>query len=267
MVFDLHNDYPTVLRSEEYKRYASENSDCIITAAIWTTLFPQDRELNIVNDITNTLKLLDVPPPVAIEDLSFLVNYDYRRFDFSRYFYCSLTWNYNNFLAGGAMEDGKLTVDGKNVLKAMNGGCAVDLAHLNKRSFWQVLELSDHVICSHTGFTKHRRCLDDAQIRSIIMHGGIVGLSAVTEFVGAKTVNQLSNVIDAFIQRYGCDSLCLGTDFYGTNDLPNGFNDYYDCRVLRNILSQKGYKIIDIDKIFYDNAMRFYKEINNERSI
>ena len=48
----------------------------------------------------------------------------------------TLTWNYNNRLAGGCLDDGVLTSLGKMVIRRMNDyGIMLDLSHINEKSF------------------------------------------------------------------------------------------------------------------------------------
>ncbi len=267
MTFDLHNDFATEIHASDYAKYLDGRKDDIITAAIWTTEFEPFQAADRVRQITSTLSALDTPPPIAIEDIGFLCGTEYDAFDFSRYFYCTLTWNHTNGFAGGALSDGDLTADGKKVIAAMNGKCAVDLAHLNRKSFYSAIELAERPMCSHTGFNSHPRSLTDAQIRLLISRRGIIGISAVTAFTDAETIGQLAVTIDRFVSEYGINALCLGTDFFGTKDLPKGFTDYSDCDTLRYELSLLGYADGDIDKILYGNAQRFYEEIKNERHL
>lgn len=264
MLFDLHNDYPTVIPPSEYKKYNSD-SVATVTAVIWTSEFDAENALARVDDITNALRAVGHDIPIAIEDCGFIR--DIGSFDFGKYFYCSLTWNHNNRFAGGALDDGALTRDGKRAIEKMNGKCAVDLAHLNRKSFFQALDSAKRPMCSHTGFGNHRRCLDAEQIAALTERRGIIGLCAVTAFTSAKTVGELASVIDGFVSKYGIDSLCIGTDFNGTVDLPAGFGSYADIDNLHIALECIGYTGNDIERIFYNNAKQFYEEILHERHL
>lgn len=266
MAFDLHNDFPTVISEADYEKYLSDRSGNIITAAIWTTEM-RSAASETVERMTDRLAALRDPPPIAVEDIGFLHGADCDGFDFSRYFYCTLTWNYDNGFAGGALSDGALTDDGRKIIAAINGKCAVDLAHLNRKSFYAVLDVAERPMCSHTGFAAHPRCLNAAQIKALLNRRGVVGLSAVCDFTGAKTVRGLAEAIDKFVQSYGADGLCIGTDFNGTVNLPSGFADYNDFDTLEHELSRFGYTECDISKILYENAERFYEEVTNERHL
>lgn len=258
-MFDLHNDFPTALAASAHSEYIkSLGRGNYATAVIWTSEFDRDDAKRRVDEITTALRRIG-KFPIAIEDIGFLDG-DYDKFPFERYFYCSLTWNGNNRFAGGALGDGRLTSDGRAVISSMNGKCALDLAHLNKKSFFDALDLAKDPICSHTAFGTHRRCLDNEQIRALVERNAPIGLCAVKSFTGADTAHELAVVIDRFVQCYGIDLLCLGTDFYGSDDLPYDFKSYSNMFNLEKALFDLGYSSDNILKIFHENAYKFYTE-------
>lgn len=260
MIFDLHNDFATVLDKSGCERYLRTTGSNKITAAIWTS------ELNCAaektQEITDMLSRINGRGKIciAIEDIGFTSECDlYKKFEFSKYLYCSLTWNYDNAFAGGALDGGNLTDKGKHVIDIINDtSCVLDLAHLNKKSFYSALERANKVICSHTGFNGHLRSLDDMQIRELISKGGIIGLCAVTAFSGARDEVEFIAVIDRFVQKYGIDNLAIGTDFYGSKDIPESINDYKKFECIFVGLSRYGYSETDIGKIFCNNALNFF---------
>lgn len=260
MLFDLHNDFPTRFLNADYCRYVPKSNNTI-TAVIWTSEFTNDAE-SMVNCITERLSALE-NMPIAIEDIGFSADDEkFKRFDFSRYLYCSLTWNYNTAFAGGALDDGRLTELGKSVIHVMEDcGCYIDLAHLNKKSFYDVLDCAKNVLCSHTGFNSHPRSLDGQQIKVLAERKAVIGLCTVRAFTDANSAEHLANVIDAFVQKYGCDCLSLGTDFNGSDDIPDDINDYDKLFNVRDILYSRGYDCKSVEKIFFDNANFLYKKV------
>lgn len=257
MLFDLHNDFPTRFLNADYFRYVSK-SNSIVTAVIWTSEFADDAECK-VNDITESLSAIG-HMPIAIEDIGFSANGEkFRNFDFSRYLYCSLTWNYNTAFAGGAFDDGRLTELGKSAICVIeDSGCYIDLAHLNKKSFYDVLDCAKNVLCSHTGFNNHQRSLDSQQINALAERKAVIGLCAVRAFTDAHSAQEFANVIDAFVQKHGCDCLALGTDFNGSDDIPDDIDDYDKLLNVRDILYRRGYDKKSVNKIFFDNANTLY---------
>ncbi|MCH5155473.1 MAG: membrane dipeptidase [Clostridiales bacterium] len=258
MLFDLHNDFPTRFLNADYCRFFKAEQK--ITAAIWTSEFATDAE-STVEAVTQRL-MASGNIPVAIEDIGFLACGErFRQFDFSKYFYCSLTWNYNTAFAGGALDDGRLTSLGKSAIQAIeNSGCCVDLAHLNRKSFFDVLDCAKNILCSHTGFNNHPRSLNDMQIKALVERKAVIGLCAVRAFVGANSAEQFADVIDDFVQKYGCDSLAFGTDFNGSDDIPDDINDYDKLLNVRDILIRRGYGREAVNKIFFENANTLYSK-------
>ena len=256
MLFDLHNDFATRFLNADYCKFRSTN---IVTAAIWTSELSDAKSR--VNDITRRLKEAG-HAHIAIEDIGFTAHGEgYKQFDFSTYFYCSLTWNYNNAFAGGALDDGRLTPIGKCAIKAIeDGGCCIDLAHLNKKSFYDALDSAKNVLCSHTGFNRHPRSLDEGQIKALVERNAVIGLCTVQAFSDAHSAILFADVIDRFVQKYGCDNLALGTDFNGSDDIPDDINDYDKLLNVHDILINRGYSQSDVNKIFFENANTLYNK-------
>ena len=59
--------------------------------------------------------------------------------------------------------------------------------------------------------------------------------------------------IPYFVQNFGLENLAIGTDFFGTSDLPCDVQSYYDFSKIKQKLHQIGYKNAQIDAIFYKN--------------
>ncbi len=262
MIFDLHNDFPTAIPERDHRDYIAKNADAVITAAIWTSDMG-DSALENVRRITDKLISFGVSRQVriAIEDIGFSAECDgYENFEFDKYLYCSLTWNRDNAYAGGALDDGTLTDKGVRVIKRIeSSGCTLDLAHLNKKSFYAALDCVQTAVCSHTGFNGHKRSLDDSQIRELIAHDGLVGLCTVTAFTDITDADGLCATIDGFVQKHGARHLAFGTDFYGSRDIPECINDYDKLsESVKRGLKAFGYPDADIDGILFSNANDFF---------
>lgn len=258
MLFDLHNDFPTRFLNADYRGFCPPNTT--VTAVIWTSEMKGDVESR-VDAVTKRMSTAS-PQPIAIEDIGFLAASEkYMRFDFARYFYCSLTWNYNNGFAGGALDDGELTKCGKAAIEAIErGGCYVDLAHLNRKSFFQVLDCARNVLCSHTGFNPHPRSLDRDQTKALVERNAVIGLCTVRAFTGAHRAIEFADIIDEFVQKYGDSCLALGTDFNGSDDIPPDIDNYDKMLNIRDILYRRGYDESAVNKIFYENAQALFTQ-------
>lgn len=174
----------------------------------------------------------------------------------------SLTWNGENFLAGGAFSVGDLTPAGERRIALLNERkIPLDVAHLNERSFFSAYEKADTVVCTHCGFKgvkNHLRNLSDEQIKLVLEKNGLVGLAFYSGFL-AGGEDAVFQSLDYFVQRFGCNGLCLGTDFNGCNDFPVGYGDYFFEEGLRSKLVKYGYSSADVDGIFYENLLGFLK--------
>ena len=115
-------------------------------------------------------------------------------------------------------------------------------------------------MCSHTGFNGHLRSLDDKQIRALTARNGIIGLCTVRAFTDAYSAEQFAEIIDRFVQKYGCNGLALGTDFNGSDDIPEDINGYDKLIKVKDILLRRGYSNDAVNKIFFENANTFYEK-------
>ena len=58
----------------------------------------------------------------------------------------------------------------------------------------------------------------------------------------------------------GIDSVGIGSDFDGI-DCPLEFESAENMQLIYNSMKKSGFKEEDIEKIFYKNAMRLFKEL------
>ena len=263
MVFDLHNDlFTSTLSPARIVRAQCAAAD-IAVYAVWTSELSRPMEF--------IRKCLRYPAgkhfPFAVEDLGFAREDEVEEICALRPLYCGLTHNGRNRLAGGALSFGSLTPLGARVAKRLNrAGIAVDAAHLNRESFFAVADCTVKLIDSHTGLESvcsHPRNLTDEQVRIVLDHGGVVGLTAVRDFIGGHRAEDYVRLIDSFVQRYGVDGACIGTDFYGTDALT-GLHSYKDFAAIADKLSDLGYTEREIDKIFYQNAQNYFSYRSKE---
>ncbi|WP_201456914.1 membrane dipeptidase [Chlamydia sp. 17-3921] len=142
--------------------------------------------------------------------------------------YLSLVWNWKNRFGGGALEPGKLSCDGKNLLDLMNQlAIPVDLSHCSDKLTEDILDYTLNklpnlkILASHSNFrsvANHPRNLLDAHAKEIAARGGIIGLNVVKAFVGESLNDLRLHLFHA--EKLGIlSSLVLGTDFfYATKD-------------------------------------------------
>lgn len=263
MIYDLHNDlltYPMPLAEIKAQMEKDAENAAMPIYAVFTTRLKEPLSFcEVARRATPFGKF-------AIEDIGFATERNIDRIIALRPMYCGLCWNNDNPLAGGALGDGELTPLGKKIIDRLNeANICIDTAHLNRKSFWKVMESEPkRVICSHTAVdfaNSHLRNLTKEQIYAIIMCGGIVGITFVSEFLsdrGQATVDDLCRHIVSFLATFGEDSLAIGSDFYGTKYGVKGIYDYEDFGILKDSLERAGVKERAIEKIFYLNAVRYW---------
>ncbi len=176
----------------------------------------------------------------------------------------SLTWNYDNPLAGGAFGDGGLTPLGVDVIKELNRfKMAVDLSHLNQKSFFEVIDKADICLATHLGVfstVKHKRNLTDEQFRAIKYKNGIVGLTVYPEFIGNDPYEGFYNAVIHCLELGLEDNLSLGTDFDGAI-MHKSLSNTMHLNVLKDYLTDKNIPEGVLNKIFFENSDNFYNRV------
>ena len=270
-IFDLHNDYFCGIARDNKKLgyIKKQNVAENIISAVWTSEFNETESFSMIERarrfVNSNEKLF-----LGVEDLHFVSNNNLEKFVSLRPIYAGLTWNRANALAGGAHESGRLTALGKKTVLALEeNNIKVDLAHLNEDSFNDVAKItSKPMFCSHTAFyglCDNQRNLKDYQIKMITGSGGLVGLCLVSLFINGTnkcSIDDIVSHIDYFACRFGIENLAIGTDFYGTKYLPKGISDYKSLAdELSKRLLKLGYTQKSINKIMFENANRFFKQV------
>lgn len=183
----------------------------------------------------------------------------------------TLTWNHRNQIGDGVGENTKcgLTNFGKEFVKEMHSlNMIVDVSHLNKKGFWDVIEVSEFpIIASHSNVKRicaHPRNLDDAQIKAIAKANGIIGINFCPLFLNSNEqadINDVFKHIDYIKNLVGVDFVGLGTDFDGISETPKGLEDVSKLEKLKNILFENSYSKQEVEKIFYKNVYRIFKNV------
>lgn len=258
MFSDFHSDYLTACDAYLTATYYDNN---IITA-----VFRGKRSFSEAFEISKRARLL------AYEDVGY-PDLDAEKLIDSAPLYVGLAWNgENRFGYGCDFADG-LKEEGKEFIKRLNaGGVAVDCAHISKGGFKDIIELADTVVDSHTCFSavcKHKRNLDDWQLKELVSRGGLVGVTCCGYFMTDGKLCKISDFIrqiDYFVQKFGADNLAVGTDFYGSDfTIENilGYEELYEKTAVE--LKKIGYTKADIDKILSNNLRIFTEKRRNER--
>ena len=179
----------------------------------------------------------------------------------------SLTWNDENEFAGGCKSDAALKEKGRKAIEKFNEKrIALDISHLNEKSFWGAAEVYKHPVCAtHSNvydICESSRNLKKDQIRHIIKTGGFMGISF---FPGYLTGNdaRISDVIrhvEYVINLGGEDNIGFGPGFCRIKYTPHELDSSADFQKLPEAMKLLGYKDELIDKICYSNFERYILE-------
>lgn len=213
-----------------------------------------------------------------------------------RNFFClglrsmQITWNLRNELADGVREErtgGGLTNFGEAVVKEMDRlGMIIDLAHISRRGWFDVLEAaSNPVCCTHSNCRKlyhHFRTIDDDQIKALAQTGGVLGVNAIATMVGKPaTLDKLVDHISHIADVAGIDHVGLGLDFVkddgplypedeifgvGENRLIPGFENEDDLPNITECLVKRGFREDEITKVLGGNFLRLLRSVLKPRS-
>ena len=204
----------------------------------------------------------------------------------------TLTWDYSTLLAGSAahtipspesfaspytsalLSSGKagtgLTAHGFAFLEeAERLGILIDVSHLSDRGFYHVAAHSRKpFLASHSNARSAcntPRNLSDDMLRILAERGGLTGLCLHEPFLASSpaSAEDISEALGLHVKHIlsvaGSDSLALGTDFDGT---PGNriIPDITKLSRLESILKKAGLTGSQIEKLFYQNALRFFRE-------
>jgi membrane dipeptidase len=191
----------------------------------------------------------------------------------------SLTHNRRNAFADGTQQNvqtGGLTDLGREAVKRMNElGIVVDLAHLNQRGFWEVLEISqDPVILSHRSprllfplkpeDSPVHPALDvlrgRERLEALAHNGGVFGVI----WYGQKDLDAVADDIEYLIDLIGPDHVGLGSDLYGLDAAPEGLEDISRVPALTEELARRGHSDETITKFLGGNYLRVFEQVWGE---
>jgi len=166
----------------------------------------------------------------------------------------------------GRDDDRGLTPFGREVIGEMNRcGMIVDLAHVNRKGFFEALELSaTPPIVSHTGVAgvrEHWRNIDDEQIRAVAGRGGVVGVIFAPRFLGGDGIDAVCDHLLHIIKVAGEDAPALGSDYDGAVRPPLGLEDVASLPRLTAALLARGLARDAVKKLLGANALRVLAEV------
>lgn len=159
-----------------------------------------------------------------------------------------ITWNNANLAADGIMEPrgAGLTAWGKQIVAFNNEHkLLTDVSHISEKAFWDVLELADYPIASHSNakaLCDHPRNLTDEQAKAMFAKGAMVHVIYNPPFTkkgGGATITDLINHIDHYCALGGVRHIGLGSDLDGISSHIAGLEHAGQSQLLIEELLKK----------------------------
>jgi len=159
-----------------------------------------------------------------------------------------------------------LTAFGRGAVEEMDRtGVILDLAHINRRGFFEALELHRGVpIISHTGVAgvkQHWRNVDDEQLRAVSARGGVIGVIFAPRYLGADGIEAVCDHLLHIIRVVGEDAPALGSDYDGAVRPPVGLEDVSRLPALTAALLARGVGRGVVKKLLGENALRVLRDV------
>ena len=144
----------------------------------------------------------------------------------------------------------------------------IDVSHLSDKGFWDVYNnTTKPFIASHSNarsVCNHVRNLTDEMILALKERGGVMGLNFCTNFMNEDSdLTYISDIVKHamhIIKVGGIDILAIGTDFDGIPHTTE-IKDASEMQKLYDAFKEAGLSDEDIEKIFYKNFLRVFKEV------
>lgn len=200
----------------------------------------------------------------------------------------TLTWNFENGIGHPnlQMKDGVrpdstipntkdgLTPEGIALVKEMERlGMIIDVSHLSDAGFYDVLEnTTKPFVASHSnarGQCNHVRNMTDDMIVKFAKRGCVMGINYAADFLEVAPENRdgFMSTVDNMVKHIqyikniaGIDCVGLGSDFDGISQNLE-MKDASKMSMLENKMIEAGFTTEEIEKVFYKNVLRVFKEV------
>lgn len=240
----------------------------------------KENNINLLHDLSQSRKLIYDNKNTAIFTIENSMALNGKIENVKRFADCNvkmmtLTWNAHNDVGDGSAVDNAtgITQFGKDVVKEMeNNNIIVDISHASDKLFYDVAQIAKRpFVASHSNsraVTNHKRNLTDEQFKIILDCDGIVGINFHNEFLNnnlkkAKMIDILRHV-EHFLELGGENSICFGSDFDG-GTLPKDIKGSSSLQQIYEMFLKHKYSESIINKIFYENALKFFENFDNQR--
>ncbi|MET0792886.1 MAG: membrane dipeptidase [Polyangiaceae bacterium] len=160
-----------------------------------------------------------------------------------------------------------LTDAGRDVVsRILAAGAIVDVSGASELSIDEVIELAKKaqapVIATHSNaraLADRPRNLSDSAIRAIARSGGVIGVTAVHGLIApgrSATIEHLVRQISYLVRVAGPEHVALGIGFESGAGPVRNFGSARDFPRLAVLLRTAGLSQLDIQRVFYGNALR-----------
>lgn len=196
----------------------------------------------------------------------------------------NLCWNYNNSLTtpnGIDIQNGTCTAETVNGLtplgfefveKMESLGIIIDTAHISDKGFYDVLNHAKKpFVDSHTNARAvfdHTRNISDDMIRKLGEKGGVAGVNFCCEFMKDLTKEEYGATVELSVKHIkhminagGEDCVGFGSDFDGISSHKLEPANASFMPLFVDEMKRQGFSDDLIEKVFYKNVLRVYKEI------
>ena len=192
----------------------------------------------------------------------------------------TLTWNYDNSLStananktpwkrnySGNREG--LTETGIEFVERMEElGMIPDVSHMSDEGIEDMLQVAKKpFVASHSNarsLCNHPRNLTDDFLKRMGEKGCVIGTNFASAFLKEGTdysKNEwIADHILYMVNAAGIESVGFGTDFDGI-ECGLEIKDCSNMQILANLLKMRGMSETDVERVFYKNVLRLYKEL------
>lgn len=197
----------------------------------------------------------------------------------------TLTWNYPNGIGYPNLTSTKeyqdlyrindhdgLTDFGIEYIKEMERlGIIIDVSHLGDAGFYDVLKYTTKpFVASHSNARSVcgvARNMSDDMIRQLAKRNGVMGINFCGDFLKPSSSGGARSCVEDMVKHIlyikdlvGIDYVGLGSDFDGISQNLE-IEDASMMPRLEKALLEAGLTVEEIEKVFYKNVLRLYKEV------
>lgn len=172
--------------------------------------------------------------------------------------------------AAGSRTRAGLTAAGREAVERLDAARVfVDLAHADRRSFFDAAEVHDSALplmVTHCGVASvygHERNLDAEQLRAVADTGGVVGVLFKRSLLGDGRVDAgtVADHLLAIVDAVGDEHAALGTDWDGFNVPPDDLRTPRHLPRLVQRLLERGASERTVRRVLGGNALRCLGEL------